>query len=73
MFSFPSLVGYPHRDFGTTMILNLSPLVYQCLRATVVQAIHTLALASTHDTILKALNERRKWIKYIEECREKIK
>lgn len=59
MFPFPSFVSYAHGNFSSTMILNLSPLINECLRATVVQTIHALALASTHDTILKALNEKR--------------
>lgn len=56
----PCLVGNTHGKVSTSLVLDLSSLVNQCLRSSVVETVGTLALGSTEYSSLETLKEKKR-------------
>ena len=72
VFTFPSIVGSLHGKFSAPVILDLAPFVDQSLRSHVIQTINALALISTHDACLEALNKGRGYVR-VEWARQQMR
>jgi hypothetical protein len=55
--SFPGLVRHSHGKVGSSLILDLSPFIDQCLRTGIIQTIRTLAFPSANNSCLETLKD----------------
>jgi hypothetical protein len=60
MLALPSFIRDTHGEISATVVLDLSSLVNQGLRARVVKTINALAFVSTHDSSLETLYKKEK-------------